>query len=63
MIGTLRVNALFTTLFFSLVMLFAFIAAADLAIPHATGPGDEEHILKLLQVGGGFGFVGLICAW
>lgn len=63
MIGTLRVNVLFVLLFFGLTMLFAFIAAADAALPSATGPSDEEHILKLLQVGGGFGFIGLVCGW
>jgi len=63
MIGTLRVNVLFVLLFFGLVMLFAFIAAADAAAPHATGPEDLEHILLLLKIGGGFGFIGLICGW
>lgn len=63
MIGTLRVNGLFVALFFGLVMLFAFIAAADAAIPTATTAADEAHILKLLQIGGGFGFIGLVCGW
>lgn len=63
MIGTLRVNMLFVLLFFGLVMLFAFIAAADAAIPTAATAADEAHILKLLQIGGGFGFIGLVCGW
>lgn len=60
MIGTLRTNALFVALFFGLVMLFAFIAAADASIPGAT---NEAHILELLQVAGGFGFIGLVAGW
>lgn len=63
MIGTLRVNALFVALFFGLCMLFAFIAAADAAIPTATTAADEAHILKLLKIGGGFGFIRLVCGW
>ena len=51
--GTFRVNVLFTLVFLGLVFLFAFIAAADFAVPHATGPADEEHILYLLKIGGG----------
>lgn len=63
MIGTLRTNALFVALFFGLVMLFAFIAAADASIPTATTAADEAHILQLLRVAGGFGFVGLVAGW
>ena len=62
-IGTLRVNVLFTLTFFGLIGLFALIAAADFAVPHATTAADEAHILHLLQIGGGFGFIGLICGW
>jgi len=63
MIGCLRVNVLFVLLFFGLVMLFSFIAAADAAVPNATDLAGEAHILKLLQIGGGFGFIGLVCGW
>lgn len=63
LIGTLRVNLLFVLLFFGLVMLFSFIAAADAAIPSAASEADLAHILKLLQIGGGFGFIGLVCGW
>jgi hypothetical protein len=44
-------------------MLFAFIAAADFSVAHATTAADAEHITKLLQIGGGFGFLGLISGW
>jgi len=64
LIGTLRINLLFVGLFFGLVFLFAFIAAADAAVPSVvTGEVELSHILKLLQVGGGFGFIGLVCGW
>lgn len=63
MIGTLRVNVLFTLTFFGLVMLFAFIAAADFAVPSATTDAGLAHVLHLLKIGGGFGFIGLVCGW
>jgi hypothetical protein len=63
LIGTLRVNLLFVGLFFGLVFLFAFIAAADAAVPTAASEADLAHILMLLKVAGGFGFIGLICGW
>jgi len=34
-----------------------------LTVPHATTAADEAHILHLLQIGGGFGFTGLVCGW
>ncbi|EDU49707.1 membrane protein [Pyrenophora tritici-repentis] len=63
LLGTLRVNVFFALTFFGLVMLFSFIAAADFAIPHAKTEADIEHINKLLHIGGGFGFLGLISGW
>ena len=63
LIGTLRVNVLFTLVFIGLVFLFAFIAAADFAVPSATTPADLEHIAHLLKIGGSFGMLGVICGW
>ena len=63
MIGTLRVNLFFTATFFGLVMLFAFIAAADFSVASATTEADVEHINTLLKCAGGFGFLGLISGW
>ena len=62
-IGTLRVNVLFVGLFTSLVFLFALIAAADSFVPSAATEADLGHILLLLRVAGGFGFVGMCCGW
>lgn len=44
-------------------MLFSFIAAADFSVASATTPGDLAHINKLLNIAGGFGFLGLVCGW
>ena len=63
LIGTLRVNLLFVGLFTSLVFLFALIAAADASVPTAATEADLGHILMLLKVAGGFGFVGMCCGW
>jgi len=54
---------MFSLTFLGLIFLFAFIAAADLAIPHATTAADAAHVLYLLKVGGGFGMLGVICGW
>jgi hypothetical protein len=63
MIGSVRVNVFFVLVFFSLVMLFAFIAAADFRVATATTEADLKHILDLLKFAGGFGFIALICGW
>lgn len=63
MIGTLRVNVVFVLLFFGLVMLFSFIAAADFAVPHATTAADVAHINTLLKFAGSFGLIGFFCGW
>ncbi|GAB7352088.1 hypothetical protein MBLNU459_g2589t1 [Dothideomycetes sp. NU459] len=62
-IATFRVNMLFTLTFFGLIMMFSFIAAAEFAIPHAKTLADVSHIEHLLKIGGGFGFIGLVCSW
>jgi uncharacterized protein len=62
-IGTFRVNGLFVLVFLGLVFLFAFIAAADFAVPQATSPADLERVLYLLKIGGGFGMMGVVCGW
>jgi uncharacterized protein len=63
LIGTLRINIPFVLVFIGLVFLFAFIAAADFALPSASTPADLEHVLYLLRIGGGFGMLGVICGW
>lgn len=62
-VATFRVNVFFTLTFFGLIGLFSFIAAADFYVPHATTLADVAHINKLLNIAGGFGFIGLVCSW
>ena len=50
---------MFVMIFIGLVFLFAFIAAADFAAPS----GDLEHVARLLQIGGGFGMLGVVGGW
>lgn len=63
LIGTLRINVPFVLVFIGLVFLFAFIAAADFAVPNASTAADLEHIAYLLRIGGGFGMLGVVCGW
>jgi hypothetical protein len=44
-------------------MLFSFIAAADFSVAHASTEADLAHISKLLNIAGGFGFLGLLSGW
>lgn len=44
-------------------MLFSFIAAADFSVASAATEADAAHIAKLLNIAGGFGFLGLISGW
>jgi succinate-acetate transporter protein len=62
-IGSIRINLWFVLVFFSLVMMFSFSAAADMAVPNAKTTAEAEHILKLLKFAGGFGFIALVCGW
>lgn len=62
-VATFRVNVLFTLTFLGLIFLFSFIAAADFAVPYATTAADVHHIGVLLNVAGGFGFLGVVCGW
>lgn len=44
-------------------MFFAFVAAADFAVPSATTTAEVAHVLYLLKVAGSCGFVSMICGW
>lgn len=62
-IATFRVNAFFTLTFFGLIGLFSGIAAADFYVPHVTDAAGLAHVEHLLNIAGGFGFIGLVCGW
>ncbi|KAK5108102.1 hypothetical protein LTR62_008756 [Meristemomyces frigidus] len=63
MLGTLRVNVFFALTFFGLVMLFAFLAAADFYASTITNAAGLAHLDLLLKLAGSFGFIGLVCGW
>lgn len=63
LLGALRVNVLFVLVFFGLIMLFAFIAAADFYVASAGAALDVAHLDKLLAFAGGFGMIGAVCGW
>lgn len=63
LIATFRVNAFFTATLFGLVVMFSCIAAADFTVPTVTTAAELEHVLTLLKIGGGFGWLGLISGW
>jgi len=62
-IAGMRSNIPFAIALFCLIFLFAFLAAADFAIPSATTPADLEHIGLLIKIAGGFGLVTSIMGW
>lgn len=63
LIATFRVNVFFVITFFGLVFFFAFIAAAQFALPSVKTAAELEHVGMLLKVAGGFGFLPTICGW
>jgi succinate-acetate transporter protein len=60
--GSLRTNVPFVVVFFSLVFLFSFIAAADYQLGFA-GVAGLAHATFYLKIAGGFGFVAMIMGW
>lgn len=63
LLGSLRTNVPFVLVFFTLVFLFAFIAAANYQVGYNPTPEGLSYAAKLLRVGGGFGFVASIMGW
>lgn len=62
-IATFRVNIFFVITFFGLIFFFAFLAAANFAVPHVKTAADLAHVVTLLHVAGGFAFLPTICGW
>lgn len=63
LLGSLRTNVPFVIVFFTLVILFAFLAAAQYQIGYDPTPEGLAYAGKLFEVAGGFGFVTLIMGW
>ena len=63
MLGSFRTNVPFVIVFFTLVFLFGFLAAANYQVGYNPTPEGAAYATKLLQIGGGFGFVTLVMGW
>jgi len=63
LLGSLRTNVPFVIVFFTLVILFGFLAAANYQVGYNPTPEGLEYAAYLLKIGGGFGFVTLIMGW
>ena len=63
LLGSLRTNAPFVILFFTLIVLFGCGAGAEYELGNNPTPEGIEHANRLLKIGGGFGFVTMIMGW
>jgi uncharacterized protein len=63
LLGSLRTNVPFVIVFFTLVILFGFIAAANYQVGYDPTPEGLAYAAKLLKIGAGFGFVTAIMGW
>jgi succinate-acetate transporter protein len=63
LLGSLRTNVPFVIVFFTLVFLFGFFAAADFKIGHDPTEAGIAYATCLLKIGGGFGFITLSVSW
>ena len=63
LLGALRANIPNVILFFTLIILFGFLAAADYQIGANPTPDGLDLAAGLMKIGGGFGFVTAIMGW
>jgi succinate-acetate transporter protein len=63
LLGSLRTNIPNVVLFFTLIILYGFIAAADWQVAFNPTPEGLASAASLLRIGGGFGFVTAIMGW
>jgi succinate-acetate transporter protein len=63
LLGALRTNIPNVILFFTLIILFGFLAAADYQIGADPSPDGLNLAAGLMKIGGGFGFVTAIMMW
>jgi succinate-acetate transporter protein len=63
LLGALRTNVPFVIMFFTLVILFGFIAVADYGLGSDSSPEGVQFAGNLLKIAGGFGIVTAIMGW
>lgn len=63
LLGALRTNIPNVILFFTLIILFGFLAAADYQTGFNPTPDGLQLAAGLVKIGGGFGFVTAIMGW
>lgn len=63
LLGSLRTNMPMVVLFFTLIILYGFLAAADYQIGYNPTPDGLSLATGLIKIGGGFGFVSTIMGW
>jgi succinate-acetate transporter protein len=61
--GSLRTNIPFVLVFFTLVFLFSFFAAAYYQLGFNPTPAGLAHAYYYFKIAGGFGFVAMIMGW
>lgn len=61
--GSLRTNGPFVVVFFCLVFLFSFIAAADYQLGFNPTAAGASHAYYYLKIAGGFGFITMMMGW
>ncbi|TVY80807.1 Protein alcS [Lachnellula suecica] len=62
-IGSLRTNVPLVVLFFTLIFLFSFVAAADYQLGFNPSAAGVEHATYYFKIAGGFGFVTMLMGW
>lgn len=63
LLGSLRTNVPMVVLFFTLIILFGFVAAANYQVAYNPTVEGMALAADLLRIGGGFGFVTALMGW
>jgi succinate-acetate transporter protein len=61
--ASFRTNVPFVLVFFTLVFLFSFFAAAYYQLGYNPTPAGVEHAYYYFKIAGGFGFIALVMGW
>lgn len=63
LIGSLRTNIPFVLIFFCLIFLFSFLAAAQFYLPTATTAAEQAYVKLLVKIAGGWGLASALLGW